>query len=474
MYFELKSGRFMDVGRGRNKLAFSCYDGDLSWAQLQKVTDTLCGLLEKNNVRDGMPVIVEGDRGKKFLSAVTACYRMQIPFVSLDSTFPKERKNQIGQLSGARFKIECRRGFDGYFNIRKTKSGGGNSIPGVAYIIFTSGSTGLPKGVVVSKENVLAFREKFLASLTYGSSSVFINLAAFSFDISLFDFFGCLQTGGSAVFAGGRGNFRMDEFLSRVQIHKGNIWNSTPSFVLSLLQHPQFCNQGLPQIKRFILSGEMLHTGLVEQLWERFPGAEIVNAYGPTETTIFASTCVVSKKMISDFPISVPVARREKDCDLIIQKNQIRVEGNQVSRGYIKDGKVVREGGFSRAGRNLFRTGDRCILRKGFVVFKGRGDRQIKFNGYRIELDEIVHHLLGIPGILQAECLPVIVKGRVKRLVAFLLVKSINSAPKQDDMRKKLLEVLPLWMIPSEFIFLDTFPMTDSGKVSRRELLAIL
>ncbi|HXD94058.1 MAG TPA: hypothetical protein VNX01_12665, partial [Bacteroidia bacterium] len=126
---------------------------------------------------------------------------------------------------------------------------------------------------------------------------------------------------------------------------------------------------------------------------------------------------------------------------------------------------------FLNSTKKAFRTGDAAFVKNNYIYYAGRKDEQIKLNGYRIELNEIKYALERIDVIEQAECLPIIIDGKVKRLIAFILTKSSANNIEAANIKSSLEKELPAYMIPSEIIVLKEFPYTASFKIDKQKLL---
>jgi D-alanine--poly(phosphoribitol) ligase subunit 1 len=463
MYFDLAANEFKEIDRDPAKLAFGCADRELTWQQLKDLSDKICSLLEQTNIPEGAPVIIYGEKETLFIAAILACYRKKLPFIPIEPSLPAKRIENIILQSGAQLGILCGNSSDApqlSISINSDLEIVGQSTfetvhPDSAYILFTSGSSGEPKGVIVTRENLISFASWFCKNFPVSHETEFINQASLLFDISLADVFGTLHTGGSAVF-NSSSQVASGDFFSRIQKGRGNYWNSTPSFLSFCFTNKEFTEKHFSAVKTFVLSGENLSPALVRELFVRFPSAKVFNAYGPTEACIFSSCILITPEMLS--AASLPISEFPQEC-LSIENGELIISGPQVTQGYL--------GGKTFNGR--FATGDLVEEKDGLLFYKGRKDDQVKLNGYRIELNEIKHVLELHTNVAKAECLPVVVNHKVKRLIAFVTVK--NNQPDLVDIKKHLALLLPAYMIPSEIIPIKEFPHTSSFKTDRKKLL---
>ncbi|HEX7414645.1 MAG TPA: AMP-binding protein, partial [Bacteroidia bacterium] len=341
---------------------------------------------------------------------------------------------------------------------------------GAAYILYTSGSSGEPKGVIISDENIVSFTQWVVKSLQISKQTVFINQANFLFDIALADFFGTLQTGGTAIFNTAETTNNADFFFGSINTYKGTYWNSTPSFMAVYLAHKNFNEHTLPSITQFVLSGEDLPGTLFKELKQRFPNASIINAYGPTETTIYASFAEITEAMLHKN--SCPISKVDSET-IYLDGDEIIITGKQVGVGYLNNESLTQQKFFSEENKKTFRSGDLAYVKDDYIYYAGRKDTQLKLNGYRIELNEIKQTLERIAFIKQAECLPVVIGKKTKRLIAFVILNTIPSSGMGEALIQELLKKeLPPYMIPSEIIILVNFPYTKSFKLDKQKLLS--
>src|SRR5262245_28265747 len=296
-----------------------------------------------------------------------------------------------------------------------------------------------------------------------------------------------LLTGGT-VFSIGRDHIdkpiRLFQALASSAV---SIWISTPAFGQLCLSERTFNQDMLPRLRWLMFIGEALAPSLVGHLYDRFPRAEIWNGYGPTETTIATSSIRIDRDMLTRYtslPIGFPKPRTrmvvlDPDGSPVAPGDlgEIIIAGPNVSPGYLNAPEANERAFFDLDGTRAYRTGDLGHLQDGMLFFDGRMDNQIKLYGHRVELGDVEAHLSALPEVRDVVVLPVSKDGHVVSLHACVVLRDRAEGSDfviANRLRARLAERLPAYMLPRQFQFLDTLPMTVNGKVDRSKLLAAL
>ena len=358
------------------------------------------------------------------------------------------------------------------------------------YIIFTSGSTGAPKGVEVTSADVANFMPWDQSLFAEADSPrVFLNQALLSFDLSVTELVGALSQGDSILALTADVEQDMGSLFEALGASGVTCWVSTPTFASVCLADPSFCEELLPKLTHFFFCGEPLRPDVVRRLRERFGRARVINAYGPTESTV-AVTAGVVEPGPDDTELSVGVPRpgttiviadRQTGAELPAGvEGEVLICGDTVAKGYLnRPEKTAAAFGERRvAGRTLrcYRTGDLGRLDdQGRLWVRGRIDSQVKVHGYRIELGEVETALSEVEGI---ELVCAIVRTRhgvPDRLEAHVQLEGERPADLYawgKAVRERLGTRLPAYMVPRRIVVDDELPVTPNGKVDRRRVMA--
>ena len=262
-----------------------------------------------------------------------------------------------------------------------------------------------------------------------------------------------------------------------VHEHRVTHLQCTPSMA-SMLYKDELARNSLKMLDCMMVGGEAFPLSLARSLQHTVPG-KLLNMYGPTETTIWSA--VENVKHVDDtIYIGRPIANTQI---FMLDKygqpvppgvpGELCIGGDGVVRGYLNRPGLTEER-FSKSvlveGKRLYKTGDLARHKKdGTLEFLGRLDYQVKIRGYRIELGEIETLLGDINSVVEAV---VIVREDVpgdQRIVAYL-VAGEQAKPDVSEIKTKLAEKLPSYMIPAHFVFLDAYPLTPNKKVDRKAL----
>lgn len=475
MRFDLKTFQFVDTGMSPDALAVAAADRSLSWAQLRDEAHAWAENARKHGAGPDVPVAIYGHKEASFFVAMVGALLIGSPFVPVDTIYPVDRLRRIVEI------VRAAAVYDAAAGTFTQGEGALLAERGLAYVMFTSGSTGDPKGVQIGRESVGLLGDWMLGSFGLGDAPVFMNQAPFSFDLSMYEVFGTLASGGACVLNARAQIAAAGTWMPRLAQHGVTVWVSTPSFAHQQLANRDFSPATLPALRTFLFCGEPLPAALAKKLRQRFPDAVILNTYGPTEATV-ATTWIEVTDAVLAVHDPLPVGHAKPDSLLIVDEGEICIVGDHVMRGYLNrpdlnDAKLYTH----EDGRRAFRTGDLGQMEEGGLLFcRGRMDDQIKLNGYRIELAEIDEALHGLPGVEGGAC-AVLRRpdGTAVRLIGF--VAGVAREPDARllapdalaDCKARLAQRLPPYMVPSELVACPALPMSNNHKIDRKKLVEI-
>ena len=332
----------------------------------------------------------------------------------------------------------------------------------IAYVIFTSGSTGEPRGVQVSHRNLAASTQA--RQVWYDDPpSRFLVTPSIGFDSSIVGLFWPLATGGTVVLAGDEDVRDVDRIGALISTHAVSHVLMVPSLYRALLDRS---SDHLGRLEVVIVAGEPCPAALVELHERRLPGVALVNEYGPTEATVWATAgrLRVGDEFVSiGGPIPGTTIRVVDDRLGIVPERvtgELLISGPGVASGYLGDPKATAERFVELDDRRWYRTGDVVRSRAGAVEFVGRVDDQLNVGGNRLEPGEVEAALTSWPEIRDAV---VIAALEPPMLVAHLEADTLD----EPQLRAALAERLPAGAIPRRFVVHDALPRTSHGKVDR-------
>ncbi|HEX2270755.1 MAG TPA: amino acid adenylation domain-containing protein, partial [Pyrinomonadaceae bacterium] len=354
----------------------------------------------------------------------------------------------------------------------------------LACVIYTSGSTGVPKGVGVEHRQLYNYVNAIAQRLALPPQSSFATVSTIAADLGNTAIFPALCFGGTLhVISEERAldPEALADYFSRWTIDCLKI---VPSHLTALMSSS---NPGrvLPR-RRLVLGGESSSWSLLDRIAGSATETQMLNHYGPTETTIGVLTCEIDERLDRSHAVAVPLGRPIANTQVYILDSQMRpaptglagelyIGGSNVSRGYLNAPDVTAERLVphpfgEQPGARLYRTGDLArYLPDGNIEFLGRVDHQVKIHGFRIELGEIESVLAEHPAVAARTVIVREDQPGEKRLVAYV-VAGKGQTVAEDELRSFLETKLPAHMIPPAIVLLDSLPLRPNGKVDHAAL----
>ena len=482
-----------NVARDGERAAVLFNDDVLSYAMLSRQVNCLANQLYEGGLRPNMLVGVCLDRSPRMMVALLAVMKAGGAYVPIDPKQPadriaviledsdpvlliteKELKHKVDVVNDGKLVI-CldenkllEQGKECQFVPAEPTS--------LAYVIFTSGSTGRPKGVEVKHHGLTTFLTAMADCPGMNSDDTILSVTTISFDIAALEMFLPLIVGGTVRIAPYEATINGDKLRELIELRDVTMFQATPASYKLLISSGW---QGDATLK-LLCGGEALPYELAVSLLKRC--GSLWNMYGPTETTIWSSVCQVlagDKEISIGKPIDGTQMFALNDSLQPVPMGvagELYIAGDGVARGYYKNKALTAErfihNKFSLQPKLcMYKTGDLVRFRSDMnLQYLGRTDFQVKIRGFRVEIGEI--EVISATYDLVKEC---VVKTweddrGEQALVAYIV--PINGVKSFDDfdLRSFLKDKLPDYMIPSVFVKLDCFPLTQNGKVDRKSL----
>jgi amino acid adenylation domain-containing protein len=488
------------VGAAPDAIAVSCDGQHYSYRVLDAVASAVARILRSRGLDTSSRVGICLQRSFDMLAAVLGCLKAGICYVPLDPLLPPARMAYIAQdadldlLIGDTDHSLAHAVQIPVLDLTRCDCSGQEASDGVdvhpghlAYVIYTSGSTGKPKGVGVSHGNLINFIKatKELMRLQHGAR--LLAVTTLSFDIAFLELIVPLTVAGTVAIAHADDVYDGRRLLERLAALRISCMQATPSTWKLMLESgwsEKFSLQAL-------VGGEALAPELAQKLRDRVE--LLVNMYGPTETTVWSLSARIDDPAIHiGRPLRNTSAYVLSDTlDLLPTGaiGELYLGGAGVARGYVNRPALTAErfipnpfAGESAPGSRLYRTGDLVrYLDDGRLEYLGRADQQVKLRGYRIELDEIASVILQVAGIKDAVAMVREDEPGNPYLAAYLIAHAtahdsgvaLGGMAHEDrvrEVRSRLEETLPSYMVPSFLQVLESFPLTPNGKLDRKAL----
>ena len=485
------------LARTPDAVAVRADDRDLTYRELDERANRLARRLLDLGVQPEAPVAVLMDRSAALVVGLLAVLKAGGCYLPLHHGYPAERRQWIVRETGARVLL-C----DEAGRARGLPSGctavsvddadttgfpatdpGVSVHPGqLAYVMYTSGSTGTPKGVAVSHRNVLDLAGDGMFGAQARERVLMI--APYAFDPSTYELWVPLLHGGRVVVAP-EGELTVAALARLVTEERITGLQITAGLFRVVAEDDPGCLAGVREV---ITGGDIVSPAAVRRVLEQCPETVVRCAYGPTETTLFATQHPWTKA--SEVPAPVPIGlpldgMRAYVLDASLRpadagaEGELYLAGAGSARGYLGRPDLTAErfvpDPFGPPGARMYRTGDlaRRSPASPLLEFVGRADDQVKIRGFRVEIGEVEAALGGHPDLAQAAVAAHDDLRRGKQLAAYVVPRPASSGPVEPEvLRRHLARTLPEYMVPATISVLDRLPLTANGKVDYRALPA--
>ncbi|WP_165945601.1 non-ribosomal peptide synthetase [Micromonospora sp. KC606] len=464
----------------------------LSYGDLRVGADRLRDRLVGLGCRPGSRVAIACEPSVAMVTALLGVLQADAAYVPVDLSLPPARIQAILSDAGVSAVVADGRGWEvlglgaswpaaaeELAAVEVPADAAPATTAGAAYVIYTSGTTGEPKGVVVGHEQLGA--STTARAMTYPGAARFLLVSPLAFDSSAAGIWGTLTTGGRLVVASAEQRRDIEQLVGLIARHDISRMLCIPSLygqILDLAERDDTAD--ISSLETVIVAGEALPDRILRRHFTvQRAGVALVNEYGPTEATVFATY----RRYLA--PAAVTIGRPIPGARLYVLDEQGRHVGPGVDGELYVGGPGVAEGYLGRpeataraflpdpfaprAGGRMFRTGD--LVRwsaTGELCFLGRRDHQVKIRGHRVELGAVESELRRAPGVEDAVVLP---DPGHTGLAAFV---TVATAIPETALRQHLAEHLPPVMVPATVRTVPRFPLTANGKVDRARLAEVL
>jgi amino acid adenylation domain-containing protein/non-ribosomal peptide synthase protein (TIGR01720 family) len=480
------------VARNPAAVAVQCGGQMLTYAALDQITDRVAAGLRSLGIVAGDVVGVSVDRSVDLVAAVLGVVKAGAAYLALDPAYPAARIAFLTGDAGVRMVLErdpatattaagdARRVRLADLTADTPTADAPPPPPAptdLVYVMYTSGSTGQPKGIEITHRGLVNFLLGARDQLEAGPADRWLLLTSLNFDPSTVELFLPLIVGARVVVVPEAARRDGAEQRRLIRDHGVTHVQATPSGWELLL-----ADDLAEPLQVAMNVGETMPAPMARRI--RGIARRLVNAYGPTEITVFATyadihpagpTTIIGRPAANTRVYLVDEAFCPVPQGAV---GEIVIGGTGVARSYRgRPGLTARSfvpDPFGPPGARLYRTGDRARFRSnGDLDLQGRIDHQVKIRGHRVEPEEVEARLLGHPQVARAAVTATPGPGGGLRLIAYVVPVGGGPAGRGDmehQLRRYLSDSVPSYLLPSSVVALDQLPLTPSGKVDRRAL----
>jgi amino acid adenylation domain-containing protein/thioester reductase-like protein len=485
--FEIQARKTPDA------LAVVYEEESLTYMELNEKSTLLAIYLQQQGVTPECLVGICAERSLSMIIGILGIIKAGGAYVPLDPEYPAERLEYMIQDSKIALILTQSRLID---KISKLAGNGVKTVaidtdwdeiqegkaektlkrevqPGhLAYVLYTSGSTGNPKGVMIPHKALVNFLIAMGNRPGLNSQDKLLAVTTYCFDIAGLEIYLPLINGAQCYICSAEKTKDAERLKQEIRRVKPTIMQATP-VTWTMLFQVGWKNE---ENTKILCGGEALS----EQLKQYFmdTNSDVWNMFGPTETTIWSTVQHIKRE--EPITIGKPIANTQiyiLDKKLkpvpIGVSGELYIAGDGLAKGYLNKPELTAEKFINNpfnCGTKIYKTGDLARwLSNGNIEFLGRNDYQVKIRGFRIELGEIEAVLVKFPQVQESVVIAREVIPGDKRLIAYIVAREKEHC-KINELRSYLSEKLPEYMIPTSFVFMESFPLTPNAKIDRKAL----
>ncbi|HEV2086973.1 MAG TPA: amino acid adenylation domain-containing protein [Cryptosporangiaceae bacterium] len=480
MHRSLPEWFLQTCARHPERTAVVCGAESVTYAELTTEARALAAEMLRRGVVPGDLVGLRVTRSIETPVAILGTMLAGAAYVPLDPHYPAERLRFISEEAGIGLVV----GQD--VPVRGHPPAPEADLPVLnpadrAYVIYTSGSTGRPKGCVITHANVLGLLGAALPLFDFGPDDRWTLFHSINFDVSVWEMWGPLVTGGTLVVVDAEAAYDPEAFLDLLLTQGVTVLLQVPAVFRLLFEAHVEAGRPRHALRYVIFAGEAVDldtaAAFVEgQSW----GVRLVNMYGPTETTVYATFKQLDDEALRGVANRSPIGRPLAHLSITLRDDdgvevadgssgEMWICGAGVSSGYLGRADLTAERFVTLGGVRYYRSGDLARrLPDGELEFLGRVDRQVKLRGFRIEPAEIEAVLRRCAGVRDAAVEVATGHDIGDYLVAYVVPD--DDCFDAGQVRAECERVLPSHMLPATYVLLPAIPLTPSGKVDRTAL----
>ncbi|MDL2261553.1 amino acid adenylation domain-containing protein [Methanimicrococcus sp. OttesenSCG-928-J09] len=470
-----------EAAKNPDKIILKAADGNRTYDELNKQANQLAHSLIEKGIQKEDRIAFMLPRTGLILVSMLGILKSGAAYIPIDPDYPKDRIEHILEDSGAEYILtdgtaEIRNSID-LRELMKNPNTDNPNLPvngdDLCYIIYTSGSTGKPKGVMLTHAGISNYvaphpNNRHVQALIE-NDCVMASVTTVSFDMFLKEAFTTLMNGLTLVLADDEQSKNPDKLARLMKETGATAFNATPSRMLQYMELPEM-KDALKACKVIMAGGEGYPPSLYTKLKENTK-AVLINTYGPTEITVSSNGKILDAP---DITIGAPLYNVVEEI-MDIDGNplptgavgELWIGGAGVARGYFGNEEMTKDRFVFRDGIRYYKSGDLAKrTQNGEIIILGRNDGQIKLRGLRIELGEIENTLNSCEGVLRAVAAVKEIRGQ-EHLCAYYTADRPISA---EELRGRLSDALPKYMVPTAYLQMDELPMTANGKADMKAL----